>query len=89
MGGGGQVRDPNDPDSDLADVDLEYRSRGRPRLPVEQRRREKLVISLTVDERRRIMVAAARDPSGPHSPQEWARRSLLALAPVEADPEGQ
>lgn len=70
-----------DPET-LADIDLEYRGRGRPRLPPEQRRREKLVVSLTEGEKRRIMVAAASDRgSKPSGPQDWARRKLLELAP--------
>jgi len=78
----GRDDDASGPDDDeLANVDLEYRGRGRPRLPPEQRRREKFVISLTADELRRVMVRAARDPGGPLSPQDWARRELLELAP--------
>ena len=73
-----------DPET-LADVDLEYRGRGRPRLSPEQRRREKLVVSLTSEEKRRIMVAAARDREGPLGPQEWARKKLLELAPEVDD----
>lgn len=70
-----------DEEGDLADVDISYPTRGRPRLPIGQRRREKLVISLNQDELRRIMVRAAQDPSGPLSPQDWARQELLSLAP--------
>jgi hypothetical protein len=72
-----------DDEEELADVGLEYRGRGRPRLPPEQRRREKLVLSLTAAELRRVMVRAAKDGSGPMTPQDWARRELLALAPEE------
>lgn len=79
----GQSGPDHDADTEdaLADMDLDYRGRGRPRLPPEQRRREKLVISITAEEKRRIMVAAAKDREGPLGPQDWARKRLLELAP--------
>jgi hypothetical protein len=73
--------DASEPSEGLADMDLDYRGRGRPRLPPEQRRREKLVVSITPEEKRRIMVAAAKDREGPLGPQDWARKRLLELAP--------
>lgn len=81
--------DASGPDEGLADVDLDYRGRGRPRLPPEQRRREKLVVSITADEKRRIMVAAAKDGEGPLGPQDWARKRLLELAPPVDTKEGE
>lgn len=65
----------------LADVDLGYRGRGRPRLDPQLRRKEKLIISLTVPEMRRIMLAAAGAEPVPLSPNDWARQELLRLAP--------
>lgn len=70
-------------DEDLADVDLGYRQRGRPRLDPSLRRREKLILSLTVEELRRIMLKAASDSPTPLSPNDWARRELLRLASEE------
>lgn len=70
-------------EGELADVDLGYRGRGRPRLDPSLRRKEKLIISLTVDELRRVMLAGANDRPTPLSPHDWARRELLRLA---ADP---
>ena len=70
----------DDIEAELADVDLGYRGRGRPRLPPEQRRREKLIISLTADELRSVMLRAANEKPVPLSPNDWARRELLALA---------
>ncbi len=67
-------------DPELADVDMAYRGRGRPRLDPLLRRREKLVISLTADEMRKIMLAAAHNEPDPLTPNEWARRHLLRLA---------
>ena len=76
------VLDENDDDDigELADVELEYRGRGRPRKPADQRRREKLVISLTADELRQIMLRAASDQPIPLGANEWARRELLRLS---------
>jgi hypothetical protein len=69
-------------DEDYSDVtDVGYRGRGRPRLPPEQKRREKLVIALTGDELRRFMIEAASAEGGPLRVQDWARRELLKLAP--------
>lgn len=87
---GSDTNENAEPEDDLADIPLEYRGRGRPRLPPAQRRREKLVISLTEGEKRRIMVAAASDRGGkPLGPQDWARKKLLEIAPPldgEGDP---
>lgn len=74
-----------DDEEHLADVDVGYRTRGRPRLPPEQRRREKLVLSLTAPELARIMMEAARTKPRPLSPQDWARQVLLAQAPKEPE----
>ena len=60
--------------------ELGYRSRGRPRLPDEQKRREKLVVALNAEEYRIVLHAAADDPDGPLRVQDWARRVLLEAA---------
>lgn len=72
-----------EPDEELADVDVGYRQRGRPRLDPLMRRKEKLILSLTAEELRRIMLAAANDKPTPLSPNDWARRELLRLASEE------
>ena len=69
-----------DEDDDTAELDLGYRGRGRPRLDPTLRRREKLVISLTADELRQIMLKAADDQPVPLGPNDWARRELLRLS---------
>lgn len=56
-----------------------YRGRGRPKLPAELRRREKLNVSLTADELERVLVAAAK--AGHRRVQDWAREVLLGAAP--------
>lgn len=61
--------------------ELGYRPRGRPRLPSEQKRREKLTIALNAKEMKRVMHAAADAADGPMRLQDWARRVLLAAAP--------
>jgi len=78
-------------DDELADVDVGYRTRGRPRLPPELRRREKLVISLTADELAKLMMTAAKQKPRPLSPNEWARQELLRLAAADdsGDPEAK
>lgn len=69
-------------DADQAAIDEfdvgEYRGRGRPKLPPEMKRNEKLVLSLTSKELRDIMHAAADVPGGPQRLQDWARSVLLA-----------
>lgn len=67
-------------DEELADVDVGYRGRGRPRLSPELKRREKLIISLTGEELKQVMIHAANDPEGPLSANEWARKILLSLS---------
>ena len=71
---------PDDDEEDLAEIDVEYRGRGRPKLDPGLRRREKLVISLTADELRRVMLAAANHKPVPLTANEWARREILRLA---------
>lgn len=68
-------------DEDYSDVaDVGYRGRGRPRLPPEQKRREKLVVSMTADELKDVMHAATDAPGGPLRVQVWARKVLLEAA---------
>lgn len=62
------------------DSGLTYRRRGRPKLPPDMKRREKLSIAFTGDELKDIMIAAASDPSGPKRPQDWARDILIAAS---------
>lgn len=74
--------DPPQDDEDFSDViDVAYRGRGRPKLPPEQKRREKLVIALTGEELKRFMIEAASAEGGPLRVQDWARRILLQAAP--------
>lgn len=69
-----------DPDDPLAPEELEYRGRGRPRLPEEERRREKLIIALNAEEMRLVLHAAADAEGGPKRVQDWARTLLLRAA---------
>lgn len=62
-------------------VDIGYRGRGRPKLPPEMKRREKLTISLTAAEYRRIMIKAANEKPKPLRIQDLARRILLDACP--------
>lgn len=61
----------------LAEYEMEYRRRGRPKLAPDQKRREKLSVSFTEQELKDIMIAAANDPTGPKRPQDWARNILI------------
>lgn len=64
--------------SDRSDLtELGYRTRGRPKLPESQRRREKLIVALTSEEMRDVMHRAADAPGGPMRIQDWARLLLL------------
>lgn len=66
----------------------EYPRRGRPRKPPGQRRRAKLIISLTGDELTRLIMQAAqtKDHKGrPTRVQDWARDVLLAAAPEKKE----
>ena len=67
---------------DITDPDTgtEHRRRGRPRLPPDEKRREKLTLSLTAEELKGIRIAAAHAGK---SPQDWAR-GVLATAIVSA-----
>lgn len=56
---------------------LGFRGRGRPRLPPELRRREKLIVALTEDELKKVMHRAADAKGGPMRMQDWARSILL------------
>lgn len=71
------MSDPTDPTDPTLPEELEYRGRGRPRLPEGQRRREKLVIALNAEEMRLLMHAAADAEGGPLRVQDWARALLL------------
>lgn len=53
------------------------RKRGRPPLGTEDRHSQKLIISLTKDEMRQLIVKAANATGGPFKPTEWARKVLL------------
>ncbi len=64
-------------DDDDIDLELEHRGRGRPRLPPDQKRREKISISVTAAELGDCMHAAADVPV---RLQDWARDILLAAA---------
>lgn len=55
------------------DTGTEHRRRGRPRLPPDEKRREKLTLSLTAEELRLVRIAAANDG---RSAQDWARHIL-------------
>lgn len=57
-----------------------YRKRGRPKLPPDMRRREKLVISFTGEELKDILHAAADAEGGPMKVQDWAREKLTKAA---------
>lgn len=64
--------------SDFEDgEELGYRRRGRPKLPPDMKRREKLVISLTGAELKEMMHAAADADGGPLRIQDWARQVLI------------
>lgn len=76
-------------DESLAHVDLGYRKRGRPRVDPDHRRKEKLVLSLTADELRSVMLKAANERPTPLSPNDWARRELLRLATPPLQEEGK
>lgn len=86
---GTQTLDALDDDDDLANVEVgEYRGRGRPRKAPGERRREKLIISFTIDEMRQIMLKAASELPRPLDANEWARRELLRIAASkDQDPE--
>lgn len=58
-------------------LELGYRGRGRPKLPEEQRRRQKLIVALSDDEMRVVMHRAADCTDGPKRLQDWARRVML------------
>lgn len=58
-------------------TELGFRTRGRPKLPDSQRRREKLIVALTSEEMRDVMHRAADAPGGPMRIQDWARLLLL------------
>ncbi len=65
------------------DVDVDYRRRGRPKLPPELKRRAKLIVSFTGDEKTALIIAAAETKdhkNRPLSVQEWARQVLLEAA---------
>jgi hypothetical protein len=68
----------------LADFEGEegitYRKRGRPKLPPDMKRREKLVVSFTGTELKAMMHAAADAPDGPLRLQDWARDVLIAAS---------
>lgn len=75
---------PNEPEADPTtgaetddEVELDYRGRGRPKLPPDQKRREKLIIAITSAELKDFMIAAANSEGGPVRVQEWARQVLL------------
>lgn len=68
---------------DEEDTGLTYRRRGRPKLPPDMKRREKLVISLTAAELKPMIHAAADAEGGPHRVQDWARDVLIAAAKKE------
>lgn len=61
-------------------TELGYRGRGRPKLPEDQRRRQKLIIALSDEEMRTIMHKAADSVGGPKRLQDWVRSILLAEA---------
>lgn len=56
---------------------LTYRRRGRPKLPPDMKRREKLVISVTGNELKDMMHAAADAEGGPLRVQDWGRDVLI------------
>ena len=62
-----------------------YRGRGRPKLPPEMKRREKLVISLTAVELKDMMHAAADSEGGPLRLQDWARKVLISASRKEKE----
>lgn len=72
--------DPPGEATTLFPEELEYRGRGRPRLPEGQRRREKLIVALNAEEMRQVMHAAADAEGGPLRVQDWARVLLLRAA---------
>lgn len=81
----GYIEPGSNGDEELADVDIGYRGRGRPRLDPSQLRKEKLTISFTVEQLRCIMLAAARASPVPLSAGDWARDVLLDLASYEGE----
>jgi len=62
--------------------------RGRPRIADEVRRSERVLLSFTKDEMRKLMVEAANAEGGPFEVRDWARSVILNLispvAPVDA-----
>ena len=60
---------------DWPDDELKFRGRGRPRLPADMKRREKMVITLTEEEFQQCLTAAAA--GGFRKVQDWARDMLL------------
>jgi hypothetical protein len=58
--------------------ELQYRGRGKPRLPKEQKRTEKVVVALTALELQRYVIASAK--AGFRRIQDWARAVLEKAA---------
>lgn len=63
--------------AELEQGELSYRKRGRPRLPPGMKRREKLVLALTDQELKAMIVTAANCEGGPVKLQDWARDILI------------
>jgi hypothetical protein len=76
---------PTEEDLSQYEEDMAYRGRGRPRLPPEMKRREKLVIALTKKELQDMIRAAVDADGGPLRLQDWARRVLFAAAEAKKE----
>jgi hypothetical protein len=63
-----------------------YRKRGRPKLPPEMKRREKLVIALTGPELKDMIHTAADAEGGPFKVQDWARDVLISSSKKKEEP---
>ncbi len=74
-----------DLDISLEEDGATYRGRGRPKLPPDLRRREKIITAVTELELKEVMIAAANDPNGPMRPQDWVRKVVFErIAQIKA-----
>lgn len=61
-------------------ADIETPKRGRPAVPDDQKRSEKLTLSFTPSEFKELLHAAADADDGPFTAREWGRELLLKTA---------
>ncbi len=73
---------PNFQDKNSVDIEKymaeNFPGRGRPRLPEDMRRRDKIIIALTAAEYKAVMITAASVDGKPMRVQDWARMILIA-----------